>query len=396
MANRSLGRCLIVNAYSYKNAGDAAIMLSTARLLKDMGASSVSIASRYDDSDAYGEYGLVVVPPIVAFPASSGGSKVFRMGVLLCSSIKAMGTILTGGVLGGSRLRGAYDTLVVAGGGYMYSSKRWLNMSLWHSLLSVRLGVAALDTVLMMPQSIGPIERYLDRVLVEWALKGVQVVVRETKSLEASSQKPDLKGVRVIDDVAFYPGIEVRASIAQVKPILRLVAMDWTWSRSVSASLFDRYVSHMAVLADLAATAGFRVVLGGHSCLGEHDQDDIRVAERIGSLSLSNPSIDANTDVAHLYNEYSDAAAVVGTRLHSCIMALSVGTPAVGLSYQEKTPGVLAGIGHEEFVHPVDDFDPAVVMAQIQALVATPRAYWASSAARTRQTILEKYEAQIR
>ncbi|WP_181435882.1 polysaccharide pyruvyl transferase family protein [Curtobacterium sp. MCSS17_006] len=381
-----------MNAYSYKNAGDAAIMLSTARLLRDLGAESVAIASRYDDGDAYGRLGLPVVPPVVAFPASGQGSRAVRLAVLLGASVKAIASIASHGKLGAKRLRGDYDTLVIAGGGYMYSSKRRFNMSLWHSLLSVKFGVAALRNVLMMPQSIGPIDRWLDRVVVEWALKDVSVVVREIRSLDASSREPHFDELHVVDDVAFYPGLEFGAPASRGKATLRLVVMDWTWSRSVSAVRFERYVQQMALLADLAAESGYEVVIGGHSSLGEHDQDDVQVARRIQALSRSNPSVDTNTDVVHLYDEYSNAAIIVGTRLHSCIMALSVGTPAVGLSYQEKTPGVLAGIGHEEFVHSVDNFEPEVLMAQVRALVTAPREHWVSLATQTRDSIYERYE----
>jgi polysaccharide pyruvyl transferase WcaK-like protein len=385
-----------VNAYSYRNAGDAAIMLSTARLLTDLGATSVAVASRYDDSAAYGAFGLDVVPPIIAFPAAGEGSGLARLSVLARGSARAMAAVITRGRLGAHKLRADYDTLVIAGGGYMYSSKRRLNMSLWHSLLSVKYGATALNRVLMMPQSIGPITRRFDQAFVSWALRGVDVVVRETVSLGASRYRPRLTGVRVVDDVAFYPGVTLPPRATPSKPMLRLVAMDWTWSTSVSADRFERYVQQMAVLADLAVDAGFSVVIGGHSLIREHDQDDIRVAEQIQRMARRPVAVDTNADVAHLYDEYLGATVVVGTRLHSCIMALSVGTPAIGLSYQEKTVGVLAGVGHGAYVHSVDDFEPRVVMEQIEVLASTPEEHWTELADRTKRVIFDQYEELAR
>lgn len=391
MPKRSLGRCLIVNAYSYRNAGDAAIMLSTARLLTDLGADSVTIASRYDDSADYARFGLDVVPPIIAFPAAGAGSRVSRFLVFLWGAARALAAIGTDGRVGGSRLRAKYDTLVIAGGGYMYSSRRRFNVSLWHSLLSVKFGHAVLGQVVMMPQSIGPINRRSDRFFVSWALRGIEVVVRETVSLNASRFGVRFPHVQVVEDVAFYPGVRLSPIQAPARPVMRLVAMDWTWSTSVSADRFEHYVAQMALLADLAVEAGFSVVVGGHSSVSEHDQDDLRVAARVQALSHSEIAVDTNADVAHLYGEYAQSAVVIGTRLHSCIMALSVGTPAIGLSYQEKTVGVLAGIGHGDYVHPVDSFSPRAVIEQVAALVSMNEGHWAELAAKAKHSILERY-----
>jgi colanic acid/amylovoran biosynthesis protein len=316
--------------------------------------------------------------------------------VLVGGSAKAVVAIVTRGRLGARGIRAHYDTVVVAGGGYMYSAKRRFNMSLWHSLLSVRYGSAALQRVVMMPQSIGPITRRFDQKFVSWALSGVAVVVRETVSLAASRHRPQLPNVRVIDDVAFYPAVARRQRSTTSRPVLRLVAMDWTWSTSVAANRFDRYVEQMALLAELAANAGYFVVIGGHSMIREHDQDDVRVAQQIQQTARVNVEVDTDADVGHLYDEYVDAAVVVGTRLHSCIMALSVGTPAIGLSYQEKTVGVLAGVDHGAYVHSVDDFDPHEVFKQVQALAAMPREHWAELADRTKRSIFDQYEELAR
>ena len=396
MAERTLGRCLIVNAYSYRNAGDAAIMLSTARLVRDLGATSVAIASRYEDSAAYSAFGLETVPPIIPFPSTGDGSRLRRGVVLALGSVRSLVSIATRGRIGAKRLRADYDTVVVAGGGYMYSSKRRINMSLWHSLLSAKLGNAVLNHTLMMPQSVGPINRRIDRAVLEWALREVPVVVRERKSLDASRFPPRLSQERVIPDVAFYPGVELPQHDAPSARVLRLVVMDWTWSTSVEAGRFDDYLRRMAELVDLAVEAGFAVVLGGHSSLGEHDQDDLRVADRIRELARNQVAVDLDADVAHLYGEYQRSTVVVGTRLHSCIMALSVGTPAIGLSYQEKTVGVLEGVGHGAYVHKVDDFDPKVVMRQVLELASSESNTWADLAKWTKDAIRGEYEELVR
>ena len=67
-------RAVIVNAYSYRNAGDAAIMISTAKLLRDLGFSSVSLSTRYmEDAEDYRKWDVEVIPPLVKFAVRGGG-----------------------------------------------------------------------------------------------------------------------------------------------------------------------------------------------------------------------------------------------------------------------------------------------------------------------------------
>ncbi|WP_285137044.1 polysaccharide pyruvyl transferase family protein [Microbacterium sp. lyk4-40-TSB-66] len=393
------GHCLIINSYSFRNAGDAAIMLATKQLLESEGAASVTLSSRYDDSAEYSRFGLRVVPEIVPFPAQ--GARLGRaMRVLygLAASLlviagstlsrAAARTIARALLPGTSRILAGTDTVVVAGGGYMYSSKRRLNLSLYQSLVSIRLGHALTGSTLMMPQSIGPVTRRLDRGLIRWSLRHTTVVVRERLSLAASTV-PMQMTAREIDDVAFFYSAPVKTGV--VGDVCRIVAMDWRWSTSVNQVAFEEYVRRVAEIATRVNELGLRVVIGGHSSLPEHEQDDIVVARMI-SARLSFPhDVDEVTDVAHLYEEYARSRVVVGTRLHACIMAISVGTPAISLQYQEKSRGVLRRLGLDQYVHRVDQLDVDQVVSQVGEIAAAEER-WTEIADRTRSSIARTYE----
>jgi colanic acid/amylovoran biosynthesis protein len=373
----------MVNAYSYRNAGDAAIMIATRDLLVDLGATSVKISSRYSDSDDYARHDISVLPAIIPFPERGAAPEIVRLFRLIVS---AAGALLVVAISSFSRrvagqtsriftpaaakvFTGDVVGAVIAGGGYMYSSKRAVNLSLWHSLLTIRLSSALASETIMMPQSIGPVHTKFDARLMQWALRDVSVVVRERISLAKSTAVPQFRsGVSEVPDVAFYrrPG-EVEQGSDRRK-IVRLVAMDWTWSTSVSAGRFETYVANLAVLCDKLTETGWLVVVGGHSSIPEHDQDDLLVAERVASLCLNPPEVDHDSSVEHLRDAYASASLTIGTRLHACIMSIAAGTPAIALAYQEKARGVLADAGLAEFVHSVDDFDPDVVVAQATEL----------------------------
>lgn len=390
--------CLIINSYSFRNAGDAAIMLATKQLLESEGATSVTLSSRYDDSSDYARFGLRVVPEIVPFPAEGArlpramravyGFAASLLVVAGSSLSRRLAHVIARALLPRtSRIVKGVDTVVVAGGGYMYSSKRRLNLSLYQSLVSIRLGHALTGSTLMMPQSVGPITRAFDRWLIGWSLKHTTVVVRERLSLEASTV-PVRLSAREIDDVAFF--YSAQPTTGDVQDVCRIVAMDWRWSTSVSQAAFEEYVRRVAEIATRVHELGLRVVLGGHSSLPEHEQDDIVVARMISDRLSFPHEVDEVTDVAHLYAEYARARVVVGTRLHACIMAISVGTPAISLQYQEKSRGVLRRLGLDRYVHRVDDLDVTEVVSQVGEIV-TGQQRWTDIADRTRAAIAKAY-----
>jgi polysaccharide pyruvyl transferase WcaK-like protein len=53
---------------------------------------------------------------------------------------------------------------------------------------------------------------------------------------------------------------------------------------------------------------------------------------------------------------YGRCRALLGTRLHSCILAACAGCPVVAIRYQGyKTEGVMKGLGLEAFVHDINN-----------------------------------------
>ena len=394
-------RATVVNSYSYWNAGDAAIMISTAELLRDLHFSEVSLSTRYDTEVAeYDRWRIRVDRALIAFPVS--GHRAWRVlvflldlavTVVLLKSLssdclpKACRRLL---VRLRPRLRSAMsaDAIVIAGGGYLYTSKRRINLSLWHSCFSVWVSKQLGPAIYMMPNSVGPISRRSDQVLVDYCFRGVRTVVREELSLaNCSFPLSSFENAELLPDIAFYsscaagiPDYDYSAegmleSSSRSSRLVRVVCMDWRWSSSARDEVFGRYVSELASACDRLVRDGFRVVLGGHSAIPDHGQDDIEVCRLVSRQMTENHDIDENCDVGHLWSAYRESALVIGTRLHACIMAIAQGTPAVALAYQEKTLGVLGSShwnGHCAVVR-VDDFDAAMLVRSALSLDCPPQ-----------------------
>jgi polysaccharide pyruvyl transferase WcaK-like protein len=379
-------------------------MISTANVLRESGFDEISLSTRYvADSTSYARHGITVVPALVKFEergAAAGPRRVLRFAFagLLAVILLSVPSVLRGNMrYQEALLRFSPDlasvtgrtTAVIAGGGYLYSSRRWMNLSLLHSLLTIWISRRLACQVIVMPASVGPVERRLDRWLIELACRGLVMTLRERVSLDASRYRPRLTRTQVCPDVAFYgDGQQRQLDGDRRERVIRLVAMDWTWSRSMSAGAMDKYISDMAAIADQLSEHGYSIELGGHSVIPEHGQDDLLVCSEILKRAKFDHCLDENAEVDHLWERYGQISAVVGTRLHSCIMAVSVDTPVVVLAYQEKSMGVMDVAGVPADVFRVDNLNVQhVVDACLRAVSDTARAEVARKASDARLEI---------
>ena len=413
-------RFLIVNAYSARNAGDAAIVLATAAVLQDLTGGSVASASRYceQDRDYYAPRGIRVVPPVIPFaprPAEGSGRTrvlsfalstpvVFLLAALARLNHGAASRIASRLPLPGFQELLANDRVVICGGGYLYSYHRALNLTLLHATLCVKLAQLAGKRPLMMPQSIGPLHRALDQRLVRWAFRDVEPVVArdELARAEAEALMPSAR-VELCPDIAFYGwNASADSPSAPPGPSVGIVVMDWTWARKVDPTIaLDEYVAKLARVSRSLADHGIAVRLYGHSRIPEMDQDDVAVADRVeAAVGMPHVTVDpegASGDADTLHKLFGQLDVVIGTRLHSCIVAMSAGTPAVGLAYQPKTTGTFDLLGLSSLAFDVETFDADEIAALALRLVdaTEQRDEVIAQVAATRERILSFYDRAL-
>ena len=366
---------ILINAYSYSNAGDAAIVISSAEASRTLlGIDQLLVSTRYAEQDRsrYAAHALETVAPLVPFASTGELSQARRLFEL----VRALSVALVIGYVAPHSRRVALSlavrwlsptwafvaqgaAVVLCGGGYFYSSRRRLNMTLVHAAAQTWLSARLATSVVMMPQSVGPFHRRWDRALVRSALRDVRpLVAREEASLASFGSRPDLA---LCPDIAFL-GLEHSPSQERVAPAfdLALTVMDWRWAGG-SDQEYERYLAALRWLLSNAAASGLRVAVTGHSAMPEHAQDDLAVAEALvrscDEQARRTTVVSSDLDVLALRDLYAASRVVVGTRLHSCIMALAVGSPAVALSYQPKTLGTYSMLGLSSWVRQVRSLD---------------------------------------
>lgn len=409
-------RFLLVNAYSARNAGDAAINVATAELLREHG--QLTMASRYASEDAgfYDDREISVVGPPIPFPPRGVVPNWLRFVTLLTGTIGAICLAMVfrlspnAGVqfarwlrMDGMESLFRADRVVMCGGGYLYSARRLLNLTMVHvALTSVITKIAGLP-LLMMPQSIGPLRGPLDRFMVRAAVTGVPILlVRDAASARTARDLRLRTPIQLVPDVAFWlgrskvptPEVERPASETSkpARPKFSVVCMDWTWARPVGPTALDDYLERLAGVVRALVAHGGDVILTGMSAVGSHGQDDLAIAERLRlrldglgpAVTVAGP--ETLDDISEILGSSS---VVVGTRLHSCIIAMTLGVPAIALGYQPKAAGTYDLLGLSDLCFDVEHFATSRVAALAMEIASNRPAWVDLVRSRTERACLE-------
>lgn len=411
---------IIVDAYTYRNAGDAAIVLATANILRRRGVSSIRVASRHIDSDRdfYQRYGLEAVPASVTFPVKGQTNDLWRgvtfvwsalAAVLLTLAFQLSPRIAIGAShavgLSGFAFLAMADTVVLCGGGYLYSPDSRLNLTLLHCALTRWLARWLGKPLLMMPQSIGPFRRRSDELIAAAALQAVdRIVVREEQSAaEARRLVGSSREIVVCPDIALYgwerPGAcPGRANEGQPESV-GLIAMDWTWARRAGRADLSRYIDKLAELITHLGETGLHVRLLSSSFVPAEGQDDQEIAAGVLARSqvhdTERAGIDHDaTDVEGLRSALRDQTIVVSTRLHGALLAMVEGRPAVTLAYQPKATATYQLLGLSELCLDVQTFSVKELAQKVDMILGRLKEYEeeiARAVSQARRIIEETY-----
>ncbi len=328
---------LIANAYSARNRGDGVIVSQMVRLFEDRGC-TVRVMS--DDPQDAARYDVPTFAPVIPiFPEPGATFARRRLAAALWAWVRPP-------------QHPAFDwadACISAGGGYFYddgSAGARLNLLL--RLLTLRAARRQGLPVVLFSQSIGPWRSRAAAVLVSRELRRTDlVIVREAISL-AVCRELGLKNCELCDDCAFTlePG---RAPAGVIDgPAVGVTVMNQlpgvigagqaryraALAQGIIEALEDRD-EEVLVISQVAAHAG----------------DDDRPACRTLATELSAAGVRARfLDVVDMADQelcavYGSLRLVVASRLHSAIMALSAGTPAVAIAYLPKTHGIFQRMG---------------------------------------------------
>jgi colanic acid/amylovoran biosynthesis protein len=256
------------------------------------------------------------------------------------------------------RLR-AYDVIVDAGGGDsftdIYGLKRFGIMHYSH-----RVAAAESVPMVMGPQTIGPFNTRVGAMLAKRSIRLMAgVVARDSVSAMAAGQLGRSVDA-VATDVVFALPAPPRTVERDV--VLNVSGLLWRSNGHVRAL---QYQQDVVAIARELMSSGRSVTLLAHVLANATADDDVPAildaAHRLGGqVEVAIPA-----DLTDARRILASARLVIGSRMHACLNALSVGTPAIGLAYSRKFAPLFADLGWSHTV----DLTAADVVSSVASLV---------------------------
>jgi colanic acid/amylovoran biosynthesis protein len=363
---------LIVNAHCALNLGDDAIMHETFRALKKKYPEARITLAANDPSSWKKYHDISVVGSLVTWVVDrTGGGWNWQIGLSIgyllllgiCALLyRVMGVRWTFGSLEQRKLLRAYyeaDLVLSCGGGNLYSYHP-LSIAFFWTLLCLGFAVILAKRVMLLPQSIGPIEGGLQRWLLRVTLDRTQcVMVRESYSVKL------LESLRIKSPFLLLPDLAFGLGDTQCSPHATEHTLDNT-RLHIGVTIIDRAAQCPSFRQQAAyETAIIETLRRLHEerkahlhifvqCSGPTpDQDDRliswRVYEQLRNKFDRVKIYDKFTNALDIQLAYKDMDCIIGSRAHTAIFAFNGGVPVVLVGYQPKARGIMEMMGLERY-----------------------------------------------
>ncbi|WP_235492706.1 MULTISPECIES: polysaccharide pyruvyl transferase family protein [unclassified Leifsonia] len=208
--------------------------------------------------------------------------------------------------------------------------------------------------VVMGPQTIGPFTSARGRATGRFSLRRADaVLVRDSNSLDHARKLGHSDATLTTDVVFALPVPAVRKTRDVVLNISGLLwrdnpHVDAVAYRAVVTSLYDRLTS-----------SGRTVALLPHVLDSSDPDNDFPAIREFAAAHAPDAEVLAPTGLDDVRAMVASAELVIGSRMHACLNALSVGTPAIPLAYSRKFKPLLDDLGWRTTVDLRTDPDPA-------------------------------------
>lgn len=230
--------------------------------------------------------------------------------------------------------------------------------------------------------SLGPYEDERSRTFAQIALRHAKgVMLRDPTSLEhiANLNLPS-EMVTVGADTAWLipePPAEAKELAAQLVPDEPCVALTMRKLGPFEKRLQtnqDAYEKSVVEAVNGIIDRGYRV-MGVATCTslaGYHAEDRApvkRVHEQIRQKDRMTV-LDRDLTDLELSAVFGRCHATIGTRMHSTILSMNAGTPAVGMPYEHKTVGLFQKMGFSDRLMVLKDLSPEALLGRLEPILA--------------------------
>lgn len=214
------------------------------------------------------------------------------------------------------------------------------------------------------PQTIGPFTTVRGRLLARGTLKATKLVMARDADSAAQAARLGRAVDVVTTDVVF--AIDVPSVGKTRDVILNISGLLWNPNPHIDFRLYRHTVGRLH--AELLAR-GRHITLLAHVLDSGHPDNDVPAIHEFSDSLPHGAQIVIPRGLDDVREVVASGTVVIGSRMHACLNALSVGTPAIPLAYSRKFDPLFRGLGWR---HTVDLRDAAVdpVAAVLHALAS--------------------------
>ena len=390
---------LIVNLHSSQNAGDAALLRMAVWQLRDAFPTAritlaINDVTSVEEDEIHDD--VAIIPSFMALfgpSGTEGSSSRWHLGKMACTvGLSLVGALwhrmghqvpqwLPGGARDLVMAYGAADLVVSCPGNIFFTMGR-VGLPFLVSAFTVAYGLLLGRPLYVMPQSIGPLRRKWERLVVRFLYSRARLVfVREPVSFRLVTRLGvPRRRVRLTPDVAFnFPPLPLQRVSQDLRdrveaaesPRLGLTVIN-SIVYSVSESKWKTYAESVAgalsrFLNRYGGSGFFYPQVTGPTA-GEDDREMARrvIAQMPSAMAVELLDVPTSPDL--LKALYGQMDLFVATRMHSGILALTMGVPTLFISYLHKTQGLVEMLEMEEWVLNVEEITEDQLWEKIEAL----------------------------
>jgi colanic acid/amylovoran biosynthesis protein len=370
-------KAFLLNTHSTLNSGDFAIVLAQAQYLEEkFPGIRLSLTSRTPEVDqpVYQSKGINVIPSLIPAPSVFDTSKQkFQQSLQNLLDIQSKSCLK-------KEIQDS-DFVISSGGGYFYTKRRIFPGPMFlQNLAHVKLAYRLKKPVVFFPQSFGPINNALSLHLLGKTLnneKALRVYAREGISLDFLKHhlKVNTAKIELCPDMAFYLSLKdfpetQKISLDLPGPVVALTLRNWDFpeikSRREKKEKSDNYFRGLEEICReiFKRWKGSFFVFPQVRGPGRFEDDRDITLKFWGRLKRIIPEdrrrlfFPENVISPYwLMHLLSQADLIVATRFHSAIFAFIVGTPAVAITYQPKSLGMMRMLNLEKFAIDMKNMD---------------------------------------
>jgi polysaccharide pyruvyl transferase WcaK-like protein len=210
----------------------------------------------------------------------------------------------------------------------IYSQRRLTVMAYAHHA-AIEAGVP----LILAPQTIGPFNSRYGRMLARASIRGAtRVYARDSESMrysEALGRRPNALSSDLVFALPQLPESKARSGA-----YLNVSGLLWRSNSHVDCA---EYRSAVVKASRAIIDQGHPVILFPHVLRSAVSrEDDVTAVEEAAELLRGDVTIYIPQSLDDVRLRLNSAALVIGARMHACLNALSVGTPALAWAYSRK------------------------------------------------------------